>query len=122
MRSYEGMFIFPPESAPESGKKQLKNLEDLISKFQGSIVEKIDGGKKPLGYPVKKFKEGYFILLDFQLDSLKMMELRNALTLQEDLLKFMITLKNVKAIARAAERSRTLAAKPAHQVGTAQQQ
>ncbi|HXV27585.1 MAG TPA: 30S ribosomal protein S6 [bacterium] len=116
MNSYEGLFIFPPESTPEARKKQDQSLEDLIRKFEGTIVEKNEWGKRPLGYPIKKFKEGFLVLVDFQLNPLKVGQLRHAFTLQEDFIKFMITRKPAKVTKKASEKSKTPAAKPAQQV------
>ncbi len=121
MTSYEGFFIFPPDHTPEVRKKQDKTLEDLIGKFQGTIVEIAEGGRKPLGYPVKKSKEGFFVWVHFQMDPLKVNELRYALSLQEDFLKFMITRKKiVSAQKKSPEKSRPQPVPPAQPVATAQ--
>jgi len=118
--SYEGFFIFPPDHTPEVRKKQDKTLEDLIHKFQGTIVEISEGGRKPLGYPVKKSKEGFFVWVHFQLESLKMNELRHALNLQEDFLKFMITRKLASSPKKVSEKSRSQPVQPTQPVATAQ--
>ena len=93
MTSYEGIFIFPPDSAGDARKAQLKTLDDSIAKFQGSIVQKNEWGKKMLGYPLKKFREGYVVVTDFNMPSLQAIEFRKNLELQEDLLKYMVTVK-----------------------------
>ena len=93
MKAYEGIFIFPPESAADARKAQLKNLDDIISKFQGSIIQKNEWGKKPLGYPIKKFREGYVVVTDFEMPTSQATEFRKMLELQEDVLKYMITVK-----------------------------
>lgn len=104
MKSYEGVFVFPPESAPEARKNQLKSLDDLISRFGGTIQQKQEWGKRPLGYAVKKFSEGYYVVCDFQMDPSKAGEFRRGLELQDELLKFMVTSRNVKAEKRIAQR------------------
>ncbi len=121
MKSYDGIFIFPPESAPEARKRQLKGVEDLFQKYQAQILEKVEWGKRPLGYAVRKMKEGYFILWSFQMETSKVAEFRHALNLQEELLKFMLTVKPVKPAKAVNEKARAAApAKPAQQVGSAQ--
>ncbi len=116
MKSYEGVFVFPPESAPEARKTQLKSLEDLISKFGGTIQQKQEWGRRPLGYAIRKFSEGYFVVCDFQMETGKATEFRKGLELQEDLLKFMVTSRNVKAEKRIAQRVAASAkSKPAQQ-------
>ena len=93
MTSYEGIFIFPPESTGDTRKTQLKTLDDTIVKFQGSIIQKNEWGKKQLGYPLKKFREGYVVVTDFDMPSSQAIEFRKSLELQEDLLKYMVTVK-----------------------------
>src|SRR3989338_869000 len=93
MKAYEGVFIFPPDAASEARKAQEKQIEDAIKKLQGVITQKTEWGKKPLGYLIRKYREGIFLIVDFQVDPLKMKELRNLFELQEDLLKFMVTVK-----------------------------
>ena len=95
MRSYEGFFIFPPESTPDARKNQLKNLDDLIARYKGEVSQKIEWGKKSLGYAVRKFQEGHFLCYDFQMDPSQATEFRKGLQLQEELIKFTVTLKPV---------------------------
>lgn len=107
MKSYEGLFIFPPESTPDVRKNQLKSLDDLITKFKGQILQKNEWGRKPLGYLIRKFQDGHFLVYDFQMDPSQATDFRKALELQEDLIKFMVTLKQV------AKETKKPASKPA---------
>ena len=93
MRSYEGVFVFPPEATADARKAQLKSLDDMIAKFEGSIQQKTEWGKRPFGYPVKKFREGWFVIADFQMNPAGATEFRKTLELQEELIKYMITVK-----------------------------
>lgn len=103
MKSYEGLFIFPPESTPDVRKNQLKNLDDLIAKFKGQVQQKNEWGKKPLGYLIRKYQEGYTLVYDFQMDPAHATEFRRGLELQEDLMKFMVTVKHpVKVVEKKA--------------------
>ena len=112
MEVYEAVFIFPPESAAEARKSQLKSLDDLFAKFQGEIIQKTEWGKRPLGYPVRKFREGYFLLVDYKMDPARATEFRKALELQEELLKFMNCVKDIKKETKAA--AKLPAAKTSH--------
>lgn len=116
MKSYEGVFVFPPESAPEARKNQLKSLDELISKFGGTIQQKQEWGRRPLGYPIRKFSDGYYVICDFQMETSKAGEFRKGLELQDELMKFMVTSRNVKAEKRIAQRVAASAkSKPAPQ-------
>jgi small subunit ribosomal protein S6 len=107
MKSYEGLFVFPPESTPDVRKNQLKSLDDLFAKFKAQVQQKNEWGRKPLGYPIRKYSDGHMLVYDFQMDPSQATEFRKALQLQEDLIKFMVILKPVvkidkKAVAKAA--------------------
>ena len=114
MKAYEGIFIFPPESAADARKTQLKSVDDIIAKFQGAVIQKNEWGKKPLGYPLKKFREGYVLIVDFEMPSSQAIEFRKTLELQEDMLKYMITVKApVKPDKKTAAKVPSSAAAPA---------
>ena len=109
MRLYEGLFIFAPEATADTRKNQLKNLDDLVAKFKGKVVQKTELGKKTLGYTVKKFREGYVVVVDYQMESLKQGEFRKTLQLQDDIVKFMIITKveEKKVVKKAEEPAKT---------------
>ncbi len=121
MNSYEGLFIFPPDSTPEARKNQLKNLDDLIAKFKGQITQKNEWGKKSIGYSIRKFSEGHCLVYDFQMDPSQATEFRKGLELQEDLLKFMVTIKRSPKIEKksAASKAAKPSSRPAAQSATA---
>lgn len=104
MRLYEGVFIFPPASGPDAREKEMKSLEESIKKFGGVVAGKVDWGKRPIGYAVKKFKEGYFVVWDFQMPRDKVDLFRRALGLKEDLLKYMLTVKEEVMMKKGPEK------------------
>lgn len=116
MKAYEGLFVFPPDSTPDVRKNQLKNLDDLIAKFKGQVTQKMEWGKKLMGYPLQKHAEGYVMVYDFQMDPSQAVEFRKGVDLLEDLIKYMITVKvqeKVKAEKKpAAPKAPAAAAKP----------
>ena len=113
MKSYEGIFIFPPESAVDARKAQLKGMDDTLAKFQGSVIQKNEWGKRSLGYPLKKFREGYVVVVDFEMPTAQAGEFRKNLELQEDLLKYMITVKTLAKPDKKISEKPPVAAVPA---------
>ncbi len=101
MRQYDGLFIFAPESGPEARKEEWSSLEGLIKKFKGRILEKNEWGKRPLGYEVAKHRDGYMIMLAFEMDPAQAGEFRRALELDAHVLKYMVTVKPVQKAAAA---------------------
>jgi small subunit ribosomal protein S6 len=118
MRVYEGIFVFPPDGTPEVLKKQDKTIENILQKFGGVITNKTEFGKKPLGYEIRKFREGYFFVFEFRMDPSKMIECRKLLTLQDDLIKFMVLVKQERS-GKAASAKAAVATDKKEAVNTA---
>ena len=91
MQKYEAYIVLPPEATPDVRKTQLKALEDLIIKFKGKLLQKNEVGRKKLGYKIRKFQDGYVVVLDYQLEPSQQESLRKNLQLQQDVIKYMIT-------------------------------
>ena len=105
MRKYEGLFIFPPEEGPEAAKQEDAQLEEMITRFGGRVVERHDWGRRPLGYLLRKFREGRFLLWNFELEGAQLVELRRTLQLNEKILKS--TLLKFEAPKPPKEKSKT---------------
>ncbi len=96
MKLYEGLFILVSEASGEARKGQLDSIEDLIKKNKGIIRNKAEWGKKSVGYPLKKHRDGYYVIYDFEVPPASIFEIDRMLRLDETILKFMITVKNVR--------------------------
>ncbi len=90
MKKYDALIIFPPSV---SGLDSKNSFEELVTKNGGTITNRTEMGRRFLGYPVKKSKEGYVAAFDFELSPDKMGELRRSLDLSEDILKYTIVIK-----------------------------
>jgi len=93
MKAYECLLILAPETAPDAHKKQLEVFEELVKKQGGAIKGKNEWGRRPIAYPLKKNREGFFVIYDFEVDTLAIAEMNRLLTLDMGVLKFMITVK-----------------------------
>lgn len=87
MRKYEAIFIYPPEETPDASKEADKRLEETLNRFKGRIIERKDWGRRLLGYPLGKFKEGRFLLWNFEMEASQIAEFQKALHLDEKILK-----------------------------------
>lgn len=87
MRKYEGLFIFPPEESPEVWKEEEKRIEETLRRFGGRTLERRDWGRRPLGYPLRKNREGRVLFWNFEMETGQVKEFRKALELDEKILK-----------------------------------
>lgn len=97
LKTYDCLVIFPPTV---TGLDTKNAFEELVKKCGGQILNRIEMGKRFLGYPVKKLKEGYLAAFDVQLDPAQMGELRRSLDLSEEILKYTIVIKEKSKAAK----------------------
>lgn len=114
MRLYEGLIIFVPEASVEARKKHLELFEGFVAKHGGTIRNKTDWGKKLIGYMIRKNRDGYILIYEFEVAPAAVIEIERALTLDQDVLKAMITIKVIKVpkLKKKKVKKTTAAAKP----------
>ena len=92
MKKYEGLFIFPPEITGESHKDPAAEVVKWIEKFQGKVLQKTDLGKKKLGHMIRKYNDGRTFVFEFEMDPSRAQDFRKELELQENLLRYMVSI------------------------------
>ena len=69
MRIYELVFIIKPDLPQEEVDQLVETVESSLTEA-GATIDKVDKwGKKRLAYRVQKFKDGYFVLIQYSLAS-----------------------------------------------------
>ena len=104
------------------GDDQIKNLVNRVTKFiekeGGNIIEVDEWGSQRLAYPIDKKRTGYYVNAYFEAEGDLIARLERALTLEDDILRF-LTLKmdavmlrhyEERKKARAREQAESLAA------------
>ena len=92
MNKYESIIIVNPNI----DEAKLKDLEE---KFTGLInengkVESVENmGKKRLAYEIKKFKEGTYMLFNFEAKPDSITELERVYRITDDIIKFIVVRK-----------------------------
>ncbi len=92
MNKYESVIIVNP-NVDEAG------IKDLEEKFTGLInangkVESVENmGKKKLAYEIKKFKEGTYMLFNFEAQPDSIAELERVYRITDDIIKFIVVKK-----------------------------
>ncbi len=90
MKVYEGMFIFKPDLKKEGIDKVYGQVQEIIEKHKGSIEKKDEWGKKGLAFPIKKYKEGLYYLVNFHIDPESISKIKRYFTLNESILRVLI--------------------------------
>lgn len=116
MKIYEGLLILRTDESPETRQNHLKDFEQLLKRLEGKVNLKEEWGSRPLGYPLRKSRDGYFVNFEFEVASANVPEITRVLGLNEHILKHMITVKareNKRKIEKKAAASKAAATKPA---------
>lgn len=91
MNKYESVVIINPSVEEEKVKELSQKFTDIIN--NDGKVEKIEElGKKKLAYEVKKNKEGYYIVINFEANPNLIAELERNYRIIDEVIKF-ITIK-----------------------------
>ena len=89
MNKYEVMVIVKP-AEEEVTNATIEKVEALIARV-GGTVEKVDRwGQRRLAYPVKKFTDGFFTLVNFEAAPAEIKEIDRVLKINDEILRHMI--------------------------------
>lgn len=92
MNKYESVIIINPNVDEEGIKALVEKFSALIN--SDGKVEKVEEiGKKKLAYEVKKNKEGFYVVFNFEAGASLISELERNYRITDEVIKFM-TIKN----------------------------
>jgi len=91
MKSYESMFLIKPDLGKDDLDKVLNQIQELIVKHKGSVDKVNDLGKKKTAYPVKKFQEGFYYLINMTIEQEEISKLKRGFGLNESILRVLVT-------------------------------
>ena len=93
MRSYEIAYIVDPEVDEESLEELELKVKGWIDAAGGKTGEIDRWGKRRLAYPINKKNEGYYIFIKAEMPSDAPIAVERDLSLNEQLMRFMVTLQ-----------------------------
>lgn len=93
MQKYELMVVYKPLLFEDIKKSTISKLEAFVKGVNGSLKEVDNMGKKLLAYPIKKFKEGYYVEYVLELEPDQVAAFKNELNLAQDVLRFLLLSK-----------------------------
>jgi small subunit ribosomal protein S6 len=108
MRIYEELFIIKPDAPEEEVDALVEQMKTNLTNA-GATVDKVDKwGKRRLAYRVDKFREGTYVLIQFQAEPDMVKEFERRLRVSELVLKFLTvrideTLKRLEKRRKARE-------------------
>ena len=88
MNKYESVVIINPNVDEEGVKSLVAKFTDLIN-TDGKVEKVDDMGKRKLAYEIKKQKEGYYQVFNFEANPELIKELERNSIITDEIIKFM---------------------------------
>lgn len=90
MRDYELTVVFSPEISDEDLPAEIEKLNQLIAQKGGEVVETNRWGRRRLAYPIKKYKEGNYVLTLVKMDANMALDLDSGLGSAEQIIRYLL--------------------------------
>ncbi len=87
-RLYEVMFILRPDISEEDTDKLIAGFSTSVTNGGGSIKSAEKMGRRKLAYVVRKFNDGFYVLLTIEASGPVVLELERRLRVTEQVIKF----------------------------------
>ena len=82
------IYIINPNVDAEGIKGLVEKFNALIESEGGKVVETNEWGMKKLAYPIKKFTQGYYVLVNFEAKAEFVDELERIYKITDNVIKF----------------------------------
>ena len=94
MNKYELTLIIKPDLDEEVLKAEFEKIQELVTKFGGTIEKIDDWGKRKLAYEIQKFGEGFYYFIHFVADGTVPREIEDRIRIMENVLRYLIIRKD----------------------------
>ena len=96
MKHYEMLCIIPARYTEEELKGVEGKITELIKKYEGEITFTENLGNRKIAYPIKNIQNGFYLVIEFDIEQPKLKELDGILKLTPEVLRHQIITKKVK--------------------------
>ncbi|MFI3230337.1 MAG: 30S ribosomal protein S6 [bacterium] len=90
MNKYELAVIVKPTLEEDALKAELESVQQLITRFGGTIDKVDDWGKRRLAYEIKKLNDGFYNFITFTADPEAPKEIESRMRIKENVLRYLV--------------------------------
>jgi len=90
MTKYEAMFIVKPDLEEDAYEAVSTKFEELIETTGGEVTNVNLMGRRKLAYEVKKFREGFYVLLNYTAKPAVTAELERNFKISDEIIRYLI--------------------------------
>jgi len=91
MRPYEIVFIAHPDLDEAALQNTIESVKGWITASGGEIVKVDPWGKRQLAYPIRKRREGYYVLIQANMPPNAVATLERNMRLHEPIMRYLVT-------------------------------
>jgi len=102
-RDYELGFILNPEVSEEQTRTILERVEQVATNYGGQVVRVNQWGRRRLGYPIERHRDGFYVFIDMILTPETVLELDRTLKVSEEVLRHLIKRRDPKTVQKERE-------------------
>lgn len=100
MNEYEIAVLYHPDLEIDLEKASTK-VEKIIAADGGKITKTDNWGKRKLAYPIKKQEFAVYVIYSAQIPAEALTKIEKTLNITDEVIRFLITRPDLKAIAKA---------------------
>lgn len=90
LRAYETMYILRPTIEEEAVDQLVTKFADHVTNAGGKVEKAEKRGRKRLAYEVKDFRDGFYVLMNFEAAPESITELERAFKLNDDVIRHVV--------------------------------
>lgn len=110
---YELMYVVPAKYTEDELKGLSGKIEKILSANGSTKQQSVVLGRRKLAYPIKHTRNGFYVMVDFEAESVAVDKMNQALRLSPDILRHLIIQKDplLKGIPEFADSGEIIAKK-----------
>ncbi len=90
---YELLYLIDSGVKDEDVEGVSSKVKSMIERAEGAVLDSLSLGRKRLGYPVQKQRQGHYLLMNFTMDQSNMKGLNHALTMASEVMRHTMVLR-----------------------------
>ena len=120
MNPYEVAVLYHPDLEIDLEKASTR-VEKIFTDNGGKIVNTDNWGKRKLAYPIKKNEHALYVFYTVELPAANVQKVESTLNITDEVIRFLITRPDLKAIAKAEQAKAEKAKKAAERGESAEE-
>ena len=90
MRKYESVYILRPDFDEETIKSMVERFSNVVIEQGGEVVKVDEWGIRRLAYPIEKYREGYYVVMNFHAEADVPKELERVFKITDGVMRYMV--------------------------------